>query len=129
VECDWVVPVPLHWKRHYSRGFNQSDLLGVALGKRFGKKCLGALKRIRDTPTQVGMTSQANRLENVKGAFKLAVKPCRLEGKKILLVDDVMTTGATLREAARELMKAKPDRISAVFLAAADPKNRGFTRV
>lgn len=128
-ECDVVIPVPLHWRRHWARGFNQSDLLAAALGRGFGKKTRGVIKRIRNTPTQTLMTSQEDRRQNVKGAFRLSSNPRMLAGKRIVLVDDVMTTGATIQEAARVLMEGAPARIDVVVLAAADPKNRGFSRI
>jgi len=102
---DLVVPVPLHWRRRWQRRFNQSHLLARAVGKRFGISCSGRiLKRIRNTRSQVGL-SPAERQENVRGAFRV-VRPAAVRQRKLLIVDDVFTTGATTSECARVLRAA-----------------------
>jgi len=97
-----VVPVPLSFWRRSSRGFNQAALLGEALAERLGLEFReDLLKRVKDTPSQVSL-GRRERARNVKGAFSAD----RLGGEDIVLVDDVLTTGATAREAARALKKA-----------------------
>src|SRR5262249_54378987 len=85
---DAVVPAPLHWSRHFSRGFNQAELLAEQVARRRGIPVLRALRRVRATRTQTGLTN-AKRRQNVAGAFREA-RP--VKGLRILLVDDVMTT-------------------------------------
>ena len=101
---DQVVPVPLHWRREWARGHNQSlelaEELAIGLGVPCLKKCL---QRIRHTPQQLQPSASARR-ENVRGAFRVR-RGANLSGKRILLVDDVMTTGSTASEAARMLLQ------------------------
>jgi ComF family protein len=100
-----VVPVPLHWMRRWWRGYNQSAAVAWGLCAQMGWKCRpGWLRRIRNTPSQKGQNRQERRA-NVQGAFR-ARRRLRLDGQTVLLVDDVMTTGATASEAARALKQA-----------------------
>lgn len=101
-KVDAIVPVPLSALRTLQRGYNQAELIARALG--LGKPVLGALRRVRPTDRQA-MLSLAQRRKNVDGAF-MARKPAMLAGKTLLLVDDVMTSGATFAEAARTLKRA-----------------------
>lgn len=101
-EYDALVPVPLHEKRLRRRGKNQAETLCGLLSPRLGLPVLQGLKRIRNTHSQVSL-SAALRKQNVKGAFQ-AIES--VEGLRLLLVDDVRTTGATARECARELTRA-----------------------
>ena len=126
--ADVLVPVPLHSVRRMSRGFNQAAVLAERLGKLGGKKMCDALIRIRDTETQTHFHSRAQRNRNMKDAFALH-RPRQIEGKHVILVDDVMTSGATLTNAAKALKDGRPASISAMVLAVADPRGRGFERV
>jgi competence protein ComFC len=111
---DIIVPIPLHWTRLASRGYNQADEIAQILSKKSGKPVKHLLKRVKRTRYQAELES-ALRQENVKNALVLTTQNHSLfEGKHILLVDDLMTTGATLRVAARELFKLKPASVSAV---------------
>jgi ComF family protein len=103
--ADVVLPVPLHRGRERSRGYNQSALLGreVARGLGLPFEANGA-KRIRATKPLVSAMSHDERREIVAGAFR--AEPSRVEGRRILLVDDVMTTGATIDACARALVHA-----------------------
>lgn len=114
---DLVIPVPLHWLRRWRRGFNSCDILGSALARRLGIACQPrVLYRTRRTPPQTTQPSAAARKENVKHAF--AVRPgAELADRTVLLVDDVLTTGSTLSEAARALRPLKPLAIYGVVLA------------
>lgn len=108
--ADLVVPVPLHWTRHFSRGFNQSVVLARALARRLGIPCQPrCIRRWRRTENQKGLQGD-RRLENVRGAFRLG-SGADLADKTIILVDDVLTTGATASEAAKPLRALKPKRI------------------
>lgn len=90
-----------------------------------GLKVAAAAKRIRATETQTHMRSHAQRVENLRDAFAL-IDPAKIEDKQVVLVDDVLTTGATLTSLARTLKKAHPRSISAIVLAVADPKGLAF---
>jgi ComF family protein len=94
-----VVPVPLHWRRRWGRGYNQSEALAGALAERLGLSYRPAcLRRVRYTPKQTAQSAAA-RLENVRGAFR--ARGAEIVGQTVLLVDDVMTTGSTERGSPR----------------------------
>lgn len=123
---DAVVAVPLYWRRQWDRGFNQSELLARYIAKRRGIPVLRALRRKRATATQAGLAS-AGRRRNVAGAFVLRPKmktDPRLTGKKILLIDDVMTTGATAGACASALKRGGAKSVSLLTLARVDRRWR-----
>lgn len=124
-ESEVLVPVPLHWRRQVRRGYNQSSVVAEQLAKRTGRSVVQPALRVRDTPTQTGLLALRAREANLRGAFALA-HPGRIAGKRVVLVDDVLTSGATLKTLARTLWPARPARISAIVLAVADPRGRGF---
>ncbi len=113
---DAVVPVPLHPARLRERGFNQSALLARPVARALAVPLVTAdLRRVRDTPPQASLTAAA-RATNVKGAF-LAL---RAPGSRVLLVDDVRTTGATLAECGEALVTAGADEVFTLVLARAE---------
>ena len=115
---DLLVPVPLHRKRLRERGFNQALLLGRAFERRIGVSCTGfALKKTRWSEPQIHL-SPKEREGNVKGSFAV-VDPEEVRGKRVLLLDDVMTTGSTVNECARELLKAGAEEVDVFTLARA----------
>jgi ComF family protein len=117
-DYDLVIPVPLHRRRLRWRGFNQAALLGVAVASRMECKLdVAALARIRDTPPQT-MQHSAGRRQNVRGAF-VVTHPERIANRRLLLVDDVMTTGATLDECARTLLAGGARRVDVFTVARA----------
>lgn len=115
---DMLIPVPLHWQRLMQRGYNQAFILARPMSRKLKIPLRpGALTRARNNPPQVGLT-RPQRKENIKKVF--AVKnPKMVSGKNILLVDDVITTGATVDEAAKVLRKAGADSVSVLALARA----------
>jgi ComF family protein len=117
-EADALIPVPLHWRRYWARRFNQSALLAEAIGKASGVPVvLGALKRVKATPQQVGL-SQSARALNVQGAFRVSpAGKAAVAGRRLILVDDVITTGATLDACARALLRAGAADVSALAFA------------
>lgn len=98
---DAVIPVPLHPARKRERGFNQAELLAEALSKRANLPLRNALERIRYTTTQTAF-DRSERMENLHNAFRLR-KKADVRGCRVLLIDDVLTTGSTLSECARVL--------------------------
>lgn len=113
---DAVVPVPVHWMRRIERGYNQSDALAEAIAERLGRRSgRGWLRRVKATPKQITQSAAARR-ENVKGAFRV-VRGAPVRTMRILLVDDVMTTGATANEAARALRQAGAAQVGVAVLA------------
>ena len=116
-ECDLIAPVPLHRWRLLWRRYNQAALLAHALGRLSGKPVApGLLVRRRATPSQ-GHLNPAQRRANVAGAFALRPAAAGIEGKRVLLVDDVLTTGATAGECAKVLLKAGAAAVDVLTLA------------
>jgi ComF family protein len=122
---DVVVPMPLHWKRRWQRGFNQSQLLASIVGKRLGAPVVKAVRRRKPTPPQAGLTS-AERRKNVAGAFVVNKRNC-VEGRHVLLIDDVLTTGATAGSCAAALKRAGARKVTILTVARAD-RRQGIAR-
>ncbi len=115
-EADLVIPIPLSRGRLLERGFNQSLLLARYLCKKTGMPLRGELLvKVKETPPQVSLTA-SQRKENPKGAFSVR-DPGALKGKRVLLVDDVFTTGATIGEASKALLRAGAKEVLAVTVA------------
>jgi len=117
-DADLIVPVPLHYFRLVRRGFNQSAWLAASLSRASGVKLsVDALKRVKATPIQGGLSADGRR-RNVQGAFQVRGSRKRLvEGRKVLLVDDVLTTGATAEACTRALRRAGAACVDVVTLA------------
>jgi ComF family protein len=115
-EADLIVPVPLHRLRLFHRRYNQAALLANVLAKVSGVPCLpDALLRARHTPTQ-GLMGRRQRRLNVYGAFRLRTRAA-VDGKHVLLVDDVFTTGATIEECVRVLLAGGAAAVDVLTLA------------
>jgi ComF family protein len=113
---DALVPVPLHASRRAERGFNQAELLATPCGRRWGVPVLPrALVRARATAPQTELDAEARRA-NVRGAFAVA-RPAEVRDRRLLLVDDVLTTGATVAAAARALRAAGAAAVGVLVLA------------
>jgi ComF family protein len=117
-EADVLVPVPLHWRRGWSRRYNQSGALAQAIGRQSGVKVAAeALRRVRPTEQQIGL-SRAQRASNVQGAFKVAAeRMADIQGRRVVLVDDVLTSGATSDTCARALLRAKAAQVDVLVFA------------
>jgi ComF family protein len=115
-EADLLVPVPLHWTRLFARRYNQAAVLALAIGKGVGVPVSAdCLIRRRRTPSQ-GRKNAAARRRNVAGAFTLR-HPHVIAGRRIILIDDVLTTGATVAECARVLKRGGAARVEVLALA------------
>lgn len=117
-EADLIVPVPLHYRRLVSRGFNQAGWLAAAVARESGVPVHpAALKRIKATASQGGLSARARRA-NVAGAFTLRQAARRqVNGRRVLLVDDVLTTGATLEGCVRALKAGGAAQVDVLTLA------------
>lgn len=117
-EADCLVPVPLHWTRLWRRRFNQAALLGRGIGRLTGLPCETAtLARVKATRSQVGL-SRAARATNLQGAFRVpAAARARLQGRKVLLIDDVATTGSTANAASRALLRGGASSVDVLTFA------------
>ena len=117
-EADALVPVPLHWRRGWSRRYNQSGALARMISRQSGVKLASeALRRIRPTEQQIGL-SRPQRAANVQGAFKVAPeRSADIAGRRVILVDDVLTTGATVDACARALLRAKAAQVDVLVFA------------
>jgi ComF family protein len=121
--CDYFIPIPLHWSRYAFRGFNQATVIARVLSQKRVIPVLSILRRCRRTVFQ-SMLSPKQRLENVRNAFEIKgmyrkkVKEI-LQDKHLILVDDLCTTGATLQQAAKILMRYKPASVIALVAARA----------
>ena len=111
-----LVPVPLHAAKRRERGYNQSELLSQSASRLTGVEVeTGAIRRVRNTPSQAGL-DRDRRLCNMRGAFAPAGR-ARLEGRQAVLIDDVVTTGATLRDCARVLYDSGVREVTACVIA------------
>ncbi len=119
-QADAVVAVPLHWRRELWRGYNQAHQLAKILAKMGGVDLARPAIRVRPTTPQVYARGRTARARNVRRAFDL-LAPAEAEGRRLVLVDDVLTTGSTLRTLARALLPAQPAEMVAVVAAVTDP--------
>ncbi len=115
VSADMIVPVPLHYKKHKKRGFNQSEILAGGMAESMGKPVGNVLVRKEATESQTER-SRYERWKNVEGAF-LCKDPEAVRHKHVLLVDDVITTGSTMEACARELLAVEGVKVSVAALA------------
>ena len=117
-EADVLVPVPLHWRRGWSRRYNQSGALARVISRQSGVKLASeALRRIRATEQQIGL-SRPQRASNVQGAFKVAPeRSADIQGRRVVLIDDVLTSGATTDACARALLRAKAAQVDVLVFA------------
>jgi ComF family protein len=116
--ADVLVPVPLHWRRGWSRRYNQSGALARILERQSGVPVAAeALRRIRRTEQQIGL-SRPQRASNVQGAFKVAPDRQHLiAGRRVVLIDDVLTSGSTVDSCARALLRAKATSVDVLVFA------------
>src|SRR3954447_18401651 len=107
-QTDALIPVPLHWRRGWSRRYNQSGALARVIERQTGVRLLSeVLRRVRPTLQQIGL-SRAQRASNVQGAFRVAAeRQSEIQGRRVVLIDDVLTSGATVDACARALLRAK----------------------
>jgi ComF family protein len=122
-EADALVPVPLHWRRQWARRFNQSAMLAASVSAQSGVPVAAdALKRVKATAQQVGL-SRAERASNIQGAFKVPEGGrAAVAGRRLVLIDDVLTSGATVEGCARALNRAGAASVDVlVFARVADP--------
>jgi len=102
-DFDVLIPVPLHWKREFLRGFNQSGIVCIHLARLLNKRCLsGVLVKRKNTVSQTQLR-ESERGKNIRGTFRVK-RAGLIKGKKILLLDDVYTSGATTEEAKKTLL-------------------------
>lgn len=117
-EADMLVPVPLHWRRAWRRRYNQSGALARVIERQSGVEARGdVLLRVRATEQQIGL-SRAQRATNVQGAFQVSPdRQAEVQGRRIILIDDVLTSGATLDACARVLLRAKAAQVDVLVFA------------
>ena len=116
ISCDSITWVPLSRRRLRKRGYDQAELLAKLIAKHLGQRPVRLLKKLRDTPPQSRTGSAEKRRANIAGAYA-CLRPALVQGKRILLVDDIVTTGATLSEAAKVLKKAGAKEVICATLA------------
>jgi ComF family protein len=116
--ADMLVPVPLHWRRAWRRRYNQSGALARVIERQSGVRVRGdVLRRVRATEQQIGL-SRAQRATNVQGAFQVSPdRQAEVQGRRVILIDDVLTSGATLDACARALLRAKATQVDVLVFA------------
>jgi ComF family protein len=124
---DAIVPMPMHWRRRWERGFNQAELLARGIARRTGIPLRKAVRRQRATPPQAGLSSARRRL-NMAGAFRVP-RADSVQGRRILLIDDVMTTGASAGACAQALKRAGAAYVAVLTVARADRRYWAAERI
>ena len=124
-QFDAVMAMPMHWRKQWDRGFNQAELLARPVAQRYGLSLSGNLRRSRYTKSQAGLNEEARR-KNLKDSFHVA-RPEQLKGKRVLVVDDVFTTGSTLRAAAECLKRAGVRHVTCLTLGRVDQRSLSGT--
>jgi ComF family protein len=116
--ADMIIPVPLHWRRAWHRRYNQSGALARSIERQSGVALRGdVLQRVRATEQQVGL-SRPQRASNVQGAFKVSPdRQSEIAGRRLVLIDDVLTSGATTDACARALLRAKAAQVDVLVFA------------
>src|ERR1700761_7442114 len=116
--ADMLIPVPLHWRRGWHRRYNQSGALARIIARHSGVMLRGdILQRARATEQQVGL-SRPQRASNVQGAFKVSAdRQSEISGRRVILIDDVLTSGATLDACSRALLRAKAAQVDVLVFA------------
>ncbi len=117
-DFDILTWIPISDKRRRKRGFDQVELLAMHLGRELGVTPRPLLKKTRDNPAQSGIIGQAERRANVLGVYRV-LHPETIQGKRILLLDDIVTTGSTAGECARVLLTAGAKEVHFAVIAAA----------
>ncbi len=117
-DADILIPVPLHWRRAWHRRYNQAGALARVIEQASGVKLRGnLLQRVRPTEQQVGL-SRPQRTSNVQGAFKVSAdRQPEIAGRRVILIDDVLTSGATTDACARALLRAKAAQVDVLVFA------------
>lgn len=117
-DAELLVPVPLHWRRAWSRRYNQSGALAKIIARHHHTRVAGdVLRRVRPTRHQIGL-SKAERAANVQGAFAVdPAKAAEIAGRRVVLIDDVLTSGATADACARALLRAKARQVDVLVFA------------
>jgi ComF family protein len=118
---DLIVPMPLHWKKRWSRGYNQSELLAKEIARRWGVPVGNIVRRVKPTAPQAGLSNSKRRL-NVRGAFRMR-KRANVKGLRMLLIDDVLTTGATASACASVLKRAGASHVAVAVVARTDRRS------
>ena len=123
--CDFdiLTYVPIAYLRRLSRGYDQVELLCNEVGSQLGLTSVCTLRKIRNTPPQSGIKDVSRRRANVLGAYK-ATCPEAVRGKRVLLLDDVITTGATVSECSRVLLTAGAKEVTCASIAVAEYKTK-----
>ena len=114
---DVLTWVPISRARRFTRGYDQVELLARAVGRELGMKPVKTLKKLRNNRPQSGISGQAQRRANVLGVYRV-ISPAQVQGKRILLLDDIITTGATAGECARVLLTAGAKEVHCGVVAA-----------
>lgn len=117
-DFDLIMAMPMHWRKRWERGFNQAELLAEPVARRYGLKLSHELRRVRYIQAQAGLKEKERR-ENLKGSLRVQ-HPAAVCGKRVLIIDDVFTTGASLRAAAEALKSCGAAHVTALTLARVD---------
>lgn len=115
--AELITWVPVSARRRKERGYDQAELIARAAAKTLGIPCGRTMNKIKDNPAQSGISDRNARRENVRDVYEVT-DPTRIRGKRIILIDDILTTGATAGECARTLLKAGAERVTLGAVAA-----------
>lgn len=129
-QSDCLVPVPLHWSRQIERGFDQSRVLAESLSRQSGLPVIPAVMRRRRTAAQALLPARWRRRDNVRDAFALVDRRRSMTtGQRMVLVDDMVTTGSTVRAVAWAIRGLRPAKLSVLAVARSDPLGRQFEQI